>query len=271
MQNNNKTIAFISGAAGGLGQAAAELFHNQGYRLWLTDVDQQGLETLQARYPDTIIDHSDLMDDKQLEALCQKLESSSHDIKLAYINAGVSFPGKVVNTSRREIDLQLNINMRSACHFNHALARKMMQQGSGHIINTLSTAAMISLQEGAAYSASKFGLRGFLIAMAAELKPHGVSVSGIYPNAIDTPMLRYEAMNGGSALNFLDEPITPDDIIKAIQKAQKGKKLEYFVPGKDSLTAKLISAFPGVLNRLYPLLEKMGEKGRQKYISSRGL
>jgi len=268
---NNKKIAFISGAAGGLGQAAAELFHNQGYRLWLTDVDQQGVEKLQKHYPDAIIDNTDLMDDEQLEALCLKLESSEHDIQLAYINAGVSLPGKVVDTNRNKIDLQLNINLRSACHFNHALACKMKAQGGGHIINTLSTAAMISLQEGAAYCASKFGLRGFLIALAAEMKPYGVTVSGIYPNAIDTPMLRYEAVNGGSPLNFLDDPITPDDIITAIQKAQKGKKLEYFVPAKDSLSAKLISVFPGLLNRLYPLLEKMGEKGRQKYIRSRGL
>ena len=265
------SIAFISGAAGGLGQAAAELFHSQGYQLWLTDVDQQGLDKLQALYPNAIIDRTDLVNDEQLEALCHKLESSSHNIELAYINAGVSYPGKIVDTSRRDIDLQLNINMRSACHFNHALARKMKAQSNGHIINTLSTAAMISLPEGAAYSASKFGLRGFVIALAAELKPYGVTVSGIYPNAIDTPMLRYEAVNGGSALNFLDEPVTPDDIIKAIQKAQRGKKLEYFVPAKDTLTAKLICAFPGILNRLYPLLEGMGEKGRQKYISSRGL
>lgn len=271
MQNNNNTIAFISGAAGGLGHAAAELFHSQGYRLWLTDVDQQGLDKLQTLYPEAIVDNTDLMDDEQLEALCLKLENSEHDIQVAYINAGVTIPGKVVDSSRRQIDLQLNINTRAACHLNHALACKMKTQGSGHIINTLSTAAMISLQEGAAYSASKFGLRGFVIALAAEMKPYGVIVSGIYPNAIDTPMLRYEAINGGSALNFLDEPVTPADIIEAIQKAQLGKKLEYFVPAKDTLTAKLICAFPGLLNRLYPLLEKMGEKGRQKYIRSRGL
>ena len=271
MQNNNNTIAFISGAAGGLGQAAAELFHSQGYRLWLTDVDQQGLDKLRALYPNAIIDQTDLMNDEQLETLCQQLENSEHNIPLAYINAGVTIPGKVVDSSRKQIDLQLNINTRAACHLNHALACKMKEQGNGQIINTLSTAAMISLQEGAAYSASKFGLRGFVIALAAELKPYGVTVSGIYPNAIDTPMLRYEAVNGGSALNFLDEPVTPDDIMKAILKAQRGKKLEYFVPAKDTFTAKLICAFPGILNRLYPLLEKMGEKGRQKYISSRGL
>lgn len=271
MNQGTGKLAFISGAAGGLGQKAAELFFQQGYRLWLTDKDEETLKTLANKFSDTKITVADLTNSEQLEQLCISLEENKEALELAYINAGISLPGKVVDSTRRAIDLQLDINLKAAAHLNHAVAKKMCQQKQGHIINTLSTAAMISLQEGAAYSASKFGLRGFLIALAAELKHEGVHVSGIYPNAIDTPMLRYEAVNGGSSLNFLDEPITPDDIMNAIKKAQKGKKLEYFVPSKDSLTAKLICAFPSVLNRLYPLLDKMGEKGRLKYIKSRGL
>lgn len=271
MTNKDKNIAFISGAAGGLGQKAAELFYAQGYRLWLTDCNQKTLEAMAEKYPGTRIDITDLTDHEALETLCCKIEECEDTIALAFVNAGISFPGKVTEISRKQLDLQLSINMRSACHLDHALAKVMVKRGKGHLINTLSTAAMVSLPEGAPYSASKFGLRGFLLALAAELRPQGISVSGIYPNAIDTPMLHFEAVNGGSALNFLDDPITADDVILGIEKALKGKKTEYFVPAKDSLTARLVCAFPGVLNRLYPLLEKAGEKGREKYIRKKNL
>lgn len=268
---NNKKIAFISGAAGGLGEKAAELFHQQGYRLWLSDINTDALTRLKNKYPNSLIDTTDLTNSEELETLCQSIELHTDHIEYAYINAGISLPGKVIDTSRKEIGLQLDINLKAATFLNHAVAKKMCDQKSGHIINTLSTAAMISLQEGAAYCASKFGLRGFLIALAAELRPYKVNLSCLYPNAIDTPMLRYEAVNGGSSLNFIDAPITADDIMNAIQKAQKGKKLEYFVPSKDNLTAKLICIFPGILNSLYPLLNKMGEKGREKYIKKNQL
>lgn len=271
INNNNKNWVFISGAAGGLGEKAAELFHQQGYRLWLSDINQEALALLQNKYPDARLDNTDLTKLNELESLCHSIESHGEQIDFAYINAGISLPGRVIDTNRKAIALQLDINLKAATFLNHAVAKKMCSQKCGHIINTLSTAAMISLQEGAAYCASKFGLRGFLIALAAELKPYNVNLSCIYPNAIDTPMLRFEAMNGGSALNFLDPPITPDDIMNAIKKAQKSKKLEYFVPSKDSLLARLVCIFPGMLNRLYPLLNKMGEKGRAKYIKKNNL
>lgn len=84
-------------------------------------------------------------------------------------------------------------------------------------------------------------------------------------------MLRFEAVNGGSSLNFTGVPVIPDNIMTAMRKAQKSKKLEYFVPSKDRFTAKLICIFPGILNRLYPLLDKMGEKGREEYIKLNNL
>lgn len=268
MTDHNNKIAFISGAAGGLGQQAAALFDRLGYRLLLSDFNQQQLDQLQQQYPDAIIDQTDLTDPEQLEALCQVLESGSDELAIAYINAGISIPGKVIDLQRSQIQAQLDINQKAAIFLMHACAKKMAQQQSGHIIATASTAALISLQDGAPYCASKFGLRGFLIALAAELKPLGVSVSALYPNAIDTPMLRFEAANGGSSLNFLGDPLKPEQVIQALEKSLKGKKLEYFIPAADSLTAKLVCTFPGLLNRLYPLLNWLGEKGRGKYLQS---
>ncbi|MCL6281974.1 SDR family oxidoreductase [Ruegeria sp. 2012CJ41-6] len=259
-------IAFITGATGGIGQAAAAHFHDSGYRLWLCGRDETILGELAARYPTARISKSDLADPHSLEALCAEVAASSERISVGLVNAGIVKPGHAVDLERAEICRHLDINLRAATHLSQALAQHMKQHGDGHIIGTQSAASFVALPGSAAYTASKFGIRGYYLSLAEELRAHGIAVTSIYPNAIDTPMLRYEAANGGSALNFLSTPSTTDDVVAALKRAQKGKKLEYFVPRSDVVTARLLTAFPGLMRLLYPTLNRMGEKGRQKFL-----
>ncbi|WP_377188232.1 SDR family NAD(P)-dependent oxidoreductase [Ruegeria meonggei] len=260
-------IAFITGATGGIGMAAAAHFHDGGYKLWLCGRDERVLAELSELYPTAIISKSDLSDSKALEALCTEIANSSERIAVGLVNAGIIQPGHAVDLERSAICQHLDINLRAAAHLSQALAQHMKKNGDGHIIGTQSAASFVALPGSAAYAASKFGIRGYYLSLAEELRAHGVSVSSIYPNAIDTPMLRYEAANGGSALNFLSTPSTTDDVVAVLKRAQKGKKLEYFVPRSDVVTARLLTGFPGLMRVLYPMLNRMGEKGRQKFIA----
>ncbi|MEO0961881.1 MAG: SDR family oxidoreductase [Pseudomonadota bacterium] len=264
--SNTKPVAFITGAAGGVGLATAEKLDALGFALWLTDREGSAIDTLASRFPSARITAADLADTTQLETLCQEIETSPGQLEVAFINAGIVVPGSVPETSRSTIAAHLNINLLAAALLDHACAAKMKQQGSGHIVNTLSAAAMVALPGSAAYSASKFGLRGFTNGLAADLKPFGISVSGVYPNAIDTPMLREEAASGGSVLNFLSEPVTADDVADAVIKSIAGKKLEYFVPRGDSLTMRCVAAAPRLMTWFYPLLEGKAIKGRDAYL-----
>ena len=199
------------------------------------------------------------------------LENLDDDIAYAFINAGIVTPGDVTDITRGALVQDVDINLRSAMCLNHACAKKMKRQGVGHLINTVSMAAVVSLRGAAAYSASKFGLRGFLIALKSELASHGVYVSMLLPSAIDTPMLRYEAMHGGSPLNFISSPLSVDDVVRAFVKAQNNRKLEYYVPYSDSLIGRLVCFFPQMIDWLYPTLEKLGERGRRLFIESKAL
>jgi len=266
-----KKLALISGAAGGIGQAIARKLHAQGYQLLLVDREEQALLTMQQGFANSLIEVCDLANAQSLEALCRKVEALTQPLEIAIINAGIIIPGDTVTLSRRQLDQHLDVNLRSAMHLNHACAGKMQTQGHGHLINTVSMSAFIALKGSAAYTATKFGLRGFLLPLAAELAPHGVSVSAVYPSGIDTPMLRYEALNGGSPLNFINQPHSADDVAAIMLRALKTKKLEYYVPYGDSVFGRLVCSFPWVLMPLYPLLQWWGERGRKKFISSRNL
>ncbi|MEM9596645.1 MAG: SDR family NAD(P)-dependent oxidoreductase [Acidobacteriota bacterium] len=268
--SHHKTV-LITGAAGGVGKAAAAAFHGRGYHLWLSDRNLDKLEALQATYPGTTIDGTDLGDRAALEELCRNIETSGVDLAVAFINAGVVIPGSIADQSRGAIAAHIDINLLAAAFLSQACARKMKAQGSGHIISTLSTAALISLPGSAAYSASKFGLRGFNMALAEDLAPFGVHVSSVYPNAIDTPMLRREAASGGSVLNFVSDPVSAEDVARVVVGAVEGRKREYFVPASDRFSARVLSAFPGLLKLLGGFMERQGRKGRDRYLRRHGL
>lgn len=264
-------LAFITGAAGGIGSASARYFHNKGYRLWLTDIDEKGLESLKSSYPKARIDKVDLCNKTELQDLCERIENKTAPLTLGFVNAGVIKPGASTTLEASVIDFHISVNLTAAAYLNRSLAIKMSAQGEGQIISTVSSAGLVSLPESAAYAASKFGLRGYLLSLAQEVRDKGVVISLLYPNAIDTPMLRDEATHGGSVLNFLSEPSTTDDIVAAIDKIVRTGKLETFVPSSDRLSIKFFAIFPGLLTKLLPRLQKAGRAGRDKFVKKHKL
>ena len=263
---DRRPIAFVSGCLGGIGADAVRYFHGKGYRLWLTARNRDKLEEFAAEFDKPILSVADLAVAPQLEALCQEIEGSAEPLSVALINAGVIVPGPVVSLSRADFDQQIDVNLRAAMHLNHAVARRMLKEKFGHIINIVSSGAFVSLRASVAYSATKFGQRGFLIGLADELQGTGVHVTGIYPGAIDTPMLEAEARHGGSVMNFVNEPSPTSEVVKVIDRALREKKEHYIFPKGDTLVCLLANVFPSFARRLYPKLEARGERGRQRYL-----
>lgn len=263
-------LAMITGAAGGIGSAVAKRFHALGFRLMLVDIDQTRLEAAAKDYPDAILKVLDQRDMLALNAFCEDVIRDGMFIDVAVVNAGMLVIGDLGEISQQGMLDQLQVNLISTSILIQALARRMTAAGSGHIMATVSMGGIVSLKGSATYSASKFGLRGLLWGLKDELKPHGVQVTGIYPAGVDTPMLRHEAMHGGSALNFVGVPVAADDVAKAYEKALAKPKLEAYVPYSESITGRIAGAFPWLLGRLYPTLEKMGEAGRRKFLKRIG-
>ncbi|HRH56853.1 MAG TPA: SDR family oxidoreductase [Chitinophagales bacterium] len=267
---NNKLV-MITGAASGIGKATAELLHTQGYSLWLIDMNEAALKTMQQNLPNTQITVCNLADKKELEMLSEMITQKTQ-IDIVFLNAGIVLPGNFIDIPFEKSELQLNLNLYSTLYLNHVCGIKMKEQGKGHIINTVSMAGIIGLKGSAVYSACKFGLRGFLMAFRNEMRPFGVAVSGIYLSAVDTAMLRAEAADPkGTSLNFLSEPIEAEKVAKFVLKLLKTKKVEVYMPYIDSLTTKFLGAFPLLIPFIYPILEIIGERGRKKYIKKLNL
>jgi short-subunit dehydrogenase len=264
--------AIITGGAGAIALALAKLLEKRGYALVLVDFDAVRLAAATTELPGSArILRADLTDRTDLERIAELVETTA-DLDLLVNTAGIIRPGTVADLSYGDLERHVAVNLLAPMRLAQAAARAMVPRGSGCILSLVSVAALVALPGSAAYSASKFGLRGFQIALAQELAATGVKVRGVFPGAVDTPMLRYEATHGGSPLNFLNkEVLTAEQVAAACLRAIDGKQLETFLPFSDGLSGRLVSAFPGLMPVLLPYLEKQGRKGLQRFLASRGL
>lgn len=265
-------LAFITGAGSGIGYAISKELDKAGYRLIISGSNPQKLERLADELGHApSIEICDLSDRDNTLRLCEKIQRDYGGIDVAFINAGVVVPGDFCDRSIDSIDRELDINLRSALYLIQSCIPAMKQRQKGHIIATSSIGGIMALQGSAVYSATKFALRGFLSALHQELKQDNIKVSGLYPGAIDTPMLRHEALNNGSPLNFLGTPKSTRDVAQAFMKTLENGNLETYIPYSDSLTSRLLGLIPGAIPKLTPSLMKQGEKGRRRFIKNKKL
>jgi short-subunit dehydrogenase len=263
---SRKKTALVTGAAGDIGFEVASRLRQQGYDLILADVNQDGLERVAASLPGSRLVTVDLTDRKTMSAWTAEIRSGDTHLDVAFINAGVIVPGDVLALSEEQIDLQLEVNLRSALILIKACAHNMSANGSGHIVSTVSIGGILALKGSATYAATKFGLRGFMNGLRDELDTAKVFVSGLYPAGVDTRMLRHEALSHGSPLNFVNTPQTVAAVADAFERALIKRQLEIYVPYMDGLFARLMALFPWLIRLLYPLLELLGERGRKRYL-----
>jgi hypothetical protein len=264
-------VALITGGAGAIAAALGDRLAARGYQLILVDVDAGRLAAAASRLPGAKTILSDLTDAGDLERVAG-IVAQTPDLTLLVNNAGIIRPGDVSALPFADIGVQIDVNLNAPLRLIHAAAGRFKAAGSGCILCIVSAAAFAALPGSAAYSAAKFGLRGFLIALNHELAPHGVRVRGVFPGAVDTPMLRYEATHGGSPLNFLNKDVlSAGEVAEGCLRAIDGKRLETLLPASDSFLLRLVSAYPALMTPLLPYLERAGRRGMDRYVKSRGL
>src|SRR4051794_17912455 len=165
-------------------------------------------------------------------------------------------------------------NNRSISRHQSLLTRALLpllKQNRGQVVSVASLASMLPLAESPGYCASKAGLRAFMLALSLREKETGVRISLVHPGAVDTPMLRHEAVTGGSALNFLSRPLSPDTVATAVVGNLDRPHLETSLPRHDGWLVKLVGLTPGFLQRIRPLLEITAQSGLEKYRRDNGI
>jgi short-subunit dehydrogenase len=180
-------------------------------------------------------------------------------------NAGIIRTALFENCSYEDIDAQMKVNFMGAVNCSKEVMAAMIPVKKGHIVTISSLASLVPETYSSIYTASKFALRGFFLTLGIELKKHNIKVSTIFPDSVNTPMLKYEATHGGSPLTFLSKVQSPEKIVQAVIKAIEANRPEICSPVSLGIFSSIIMCWPWIVTKLWPLLERLGERNKRTY------
>ena len=188
-------VAFITGGAGGIGQAVAKAFLAQGARVIIADIEPVRLAeastALGAASGRLRTLQLDVTDEAASAAAVADIIATEGTLDIVVPNAGILHLAHAVATPVSVWRRVLDVNLTGAFVTATAAARAMVDAGrGGRIVFTSSLFGLRGGVENAAYSASKFGMNGLMQCMAAELAPHGIRANCVCPGQMDTEMLQ---------------------------------------------------------------------------------
>lgn len=169
----------VTGATGGIGQALARALADRGGRLVLTGRRGDVLDPLADRLGGRAL-VADLADHASAERLLD--EAGPVDVLVA--NAALPASGLLDDYSISEIDRVLDVNLRAPIVMAKLAAARMADRGRGHLVFVSSLSGKAASGHASLYNATKFGMRGFALALREDLRPHGVGVSTVFPGFI---------------------------------------------------------------------------------------
>lgn len=253
----------ITGAAAGIGAAIAEHALRAGHAVLAADLDPDALKTRWSKHDGITVHTMDVRDAAQWTSLFDTLDEP---VDVLINVAGVLRPGHTGELDVADVTLQLDVNVRGVIVGTDAAARHMKPRGQGHIINIGSTASLYPTPGNTVYSATKHAVRGFSLAAAGDLRPHGIAVSLVGPTAVRTAMLEVQRGRRESALTFAGKrALSADEVAAAvIDKVLKEQPLECYLPSSEGLVGKFATTMPGMFLKQVEKARAKGEANARK-------
>jgi 3-oxoacyl-[acyl-carrier protein] reductase len=262
-------VFVVTGCASGIGRALADALVSAGACLVATDRDIESLDAHATRHgwpEDHVV--TKLLDVTQPEHWAQAIAVARErfgrvDVLLNV--AGYLLPGWVHELEEEAVHRHFDVNLKGVVFGTRAAAAAMLEQGSGHIVNVASLAALAPIPGLALYSASKYAVRAFSLAAAQELRPKGVAVTVVCPDAVRTPMLELQRDYEQAAMTFSGPRVLePTEVTNTILGPVLTRApLEVFLPRSRGWLARVADVFPTTALTLGPLLRKRG-RSRQR-------
>ena len=241
--NLNGARVLLTGATGGIGHAIARALHARGAELVLTGRRTEVLDELAAEIGGTTI-ACDLSD----PAAISKLMDEVGEIDVLVANAALPAVGAIADYTEDGIDRDLDVNLRAPIVLTRWATKQMLPRGRGHIVLIGSLAGRAPSPLTAMYNATKFGLRGFALALREDLAPKGVGVSVILPGFISDAGMFAES---GAKLPPFVGTKRPDDVARAVVKAIEANRAELDVaPLPLRAGAHLAALAPGPIGTI---------------------
>ena len=214
-QNVSGQIAVVTGAGRGIGAAIARKLACMGAQAVVCGRTRPNLERTARAISDAggkaEVAECDVTDLHSVESLAERVETNFGKVDILVNNAGIGGASTPLHQLSPEVwDQVLNTNLRGVYYCIRSFAPMMIRARRGHIINISSLAGKNALPNGAAYSASKWGLNGLSYSVAEELRAHNIRVEVICPGSVHTEFSPHSGKDSGKMLQ-------PEDVAHVVE------------------------------------------------------
>jgi short-subunit dehydrogenase len=240
MKNLRGKTVLLTGASSGIGPHIAARLHAEGASLVLSARHQDALERLARELEPARIIVADLSLPQDAETLAEA--AGAVDILVA--NAGLPASGELVSFTVDQLDRAIDVNLRAPIVLANRLLPGMLSRQAGHIVLIASMHSKLPTALVSVYNATKFGLRGFGLALSQELRGTGVGVSVINPTFIAEAGMWAET---GTRTHPLAGLVTPARVAETVVSAIKENRPEVDVA---PLGVRLAAAMPHLVGLL---------------------
>jgi NAD(P)-dependent dehydrogenase (short-subunit alcohol dehydrogenase family) len=210
-------VAIVTGSSnpGGIGFATAALYARNGAKVVIADLKQDACDAaaaeIKAKGGQAMAIQADVAEETAVQAMVDRTVAAFGSIDVLVNNAGVSINALFVDTELADWKKVIDIDLTGAFLCGQRVARVMVKQGSGRIINICSLSGQRGGVGRAAYGSAKAGLELLTKVMAVELAEHGLNVNGIAPGPVETALTK-----------VVHTPATRESYIKMIPQHRYG-------------------------------------------------
>ncbi len=260
-QGNQPQVAIITGAASGIGKHwAAVLAARDDFRLALADIDEAGLRAVFSPNDRLRLHPLDVRSPADWQALVSDTLHTFGRIDLLFNIAGGGRLGFLLDQPLENVEVVIDVNLKGPLYGMRLAGQVMATQRAGHIINVGSLAGVSPTPGNALYSAAKSGLRAASLAAAVELRQHGVYVTVIAPDVVDTPLAQrhFDNPEAAALARSGGRVLTVQDVETAFWRALRNRPLEINLPRWRGWLAKVNSLYPPLMLKLYEPLKRRG-------------
>ena len=197
----SKAVAVITGAGSGVGRATAHAFARRGARVVVTDIDAERAAAVAAELDgDGVAVRCDVTSLDDLEAARDAALERFGRVDVVMNNVGVLAVGPVEAIPLHAWERTIDINLLGVVRSNLVFLPLLLSQGSGHIVNTASTAGLLPYGfDRLPYTATKYAVVGLTEALALYLRPQGIGVSCLCPAGVKTNIVEQITFYGDAA------------------------------------------------------------------------